>query len=71
MRLPKDHTKIYNVMNHYLDFEEVDIVRAFPFQPNQCVIFVQTFNSWPAVCPMTGDDPGKLRWTLTINIESS
>lgn len=68
---PKDRTKIYNVMNHYLDFGEVDVMQTFPFQPNQCVVFVQTFNSWHAVCPMTGDDPGKLRRTLTINIENS
>ena len=38
--------------------------------PNQCVIFVKTFNSWHAVYPMTGHGSQALRKTLTINIET-
>ena len=67
---PKDRTRSYNYTNGYLDFDEVDCVRTYPFEPNQCLVFVKTYNSWHAVWPMTGNDPTILRRTLTINIES-
>lgn len=67
----KDPTRSFNRMNGYLDFDQVDAVRTFPFRPNQCLVFVKTFNSWHAVWPMTGADPNILRRTLTINIEAS
>ncbi len=67
---PKDRTRSYNFTNAYMDFDEVDCVRTFPFEPNQCLVFVKTYNSWHAVWPMTGNDPTILRRTLTINIET-
>jgi len=67
---PKDRTSSYNLTNAYVDFDEVDCVRTYPFEPNQCLVFVKTYNSWHAVWPMTGNDPSILRRTLTINIES-
>ena len=68
---PKDTSKTFNRMNHYLGFDDVEPRRTFPFEPNQCLVFIKTHNSWHAVWPMTGDDPKTLRKTLTINIESS
>ncbi|MGR3341877.1 MAG: hypothetical protein ACU0DI_01350 [Paracoccaceae bacterium] len=68
---PKDKTRIFNRVNGYLDFGDVECVKTFPFEPNQCLVFIKTNNSWHAVFPMTGDDPKILRKTLTINIESS
>lgn len=68
---PKDRSRSFNRVNDYLEFEEVDRVKTFPFQPNQCLVFIKTDFSWHAVWPMTGNDPTKLRRTLTINIESS
>ncbi|NIA71508.1 hypothetical protein HBA54_23230 [Pelagibius litoralis] len=68
---PKDRTRSYNRTNAYMDFDEVDCVRTYPFEPNQCLVFVKTYNSWHAVWPMTGNDSSILRRTLTINIESS
>lgn len=68
---PKDKTKIFNRMNHYLGFDDVERRETFPFEPNQCLVFIKTNNSWHAVWPMTGNDPKILRKTLTINIESS
>lgn len=68
---PKDRTKSFNQVNSYLDFDDVDVLKTFPFQPNQCLCFIKTYNSWHAVWPMKGNDPTKLRRTLTINIESS
>lgn len=68
---PKDRSRSYNFTNAYMDFDEVDCVKTFPFEPNQCLVFVKTHNSWHAVWPMTGNDPAVLRKTLTINIESN
>lgn len=68
---PKDRSRSFNRVNDYMDFDEVDCVRTYPFEPNQCLVFVKTYNSWHAVWPMTGNDPAILRRTLTINIESS
>jgi hypothetical protein len=69
--MPKDRTRAFNLVNGYMDFDEVDCLRTYPFEPNQCLVFVKTYNSWHAVWPMTGNDPSVLRRTLTINIESS
>ena len=68
---PKDSKRIFNRVNAYLDFHEVDALKTFAFRPNQCLVFVKTDNSWHAVMPMTGNDKSILRKTLTINIESS
>lgn len=65
---PKDPKVAFNKMNRYLAFDEVEQVRCLPFQPNQCVVFVKTFNSLHAVSPVRGGS-GVLRRTLTINIE--
>jgi len=68
---PTDVTKSFNLGNRYLDFDEVRTLKTFPFQPNQCLVFVKTPSSWHMVSPMTGTDPAILRRTLTINIETS
>lgn len=65
----KDVTKSYNHANQFLDFDEVEPVRTFDFVPNQCVIFVKTFNSLHSVRPMKHNGVRRLRKTLTINIE--
>ena len=48
---------------------EVEPVASFPFVPNQCIIFVKTFNSLHCVRPMQAEDSSAMRRTLTINIE--
>lgn len=68
---PKDESKIFNRVNGYLEFDEVECLKTFPFEPNQCLVFVKTYDSWHAVWPMTGPDPNVLRRTITINIERS
>ena len=68
--LPKDRTNLFNQVNSYLDFDQVDELRTYAFEPNQALVFIKTFNSWHAVLPMTGNDPNKLRRSLTINIEA-
>jgi hypothetical protein len=66
---PTDPSKNFNLKNRYLTFDEVETVREMPFDSNQCVIFVKTFNSLHGVRPMTGP-PDVVRRTLTINIET-
>jgi hypothetical protein len=55
-------------MNRQLEFDDVRAIRSFSFEPNQCVVFVKTFNSLHSVRPMTGPE-GAMRRTLTLNIE--
>ena len=67
---PRDPRRSYNQLNRNVDFEDVEVVRTFEFVPNQCVLFVKTFNSLHSVRPMSVPGPRAMRRTLTINIES-
>jgi hypothetical protein len=49
-------------------FEDAEPLHTFDFRPNQCVIFIKTFNSLHCVRPMAGAG-SQMRRTLTINIE--
>lgn len=68
MNRPKEVRHSYNFVNRQADFEDMEIVHTFEYQPNQAVIFIKTHNSWHSVRPMTGAGSGALRKTLTINI---
>jgi hypothetical protein len=65
---PKDITANFNYLNRQMEFAEMDVIDSFAYEPNQCVLFIKTFNSHHSVRPMTGP-PTALRRTLTINIE--
>jgi len=67
---PKDPRKYFNRLNKMLDFDEVEVLDTFEYNPNQCVVFVKTFNSLHSVQPMTGSGSDAMRKTLTINIET-
>lgn len=67
---PLDSSNNFNLLNRYLRFDEVDTIGTMPYEPNQCVIFIKTFNSLHAVRPMTGPQ-NVMRRTLTVNIEST
>lgn len=69
MLRPKRTELNFNWVNRYLDFDEVETIANYEFQPNQVLIFIKTFNSWHCVRPMTGHGSKALRRTLTINIE--
>jgi hypothetical protein len=60
----------FNRMNDKAEFEDMETLETYEFEPNQCVLFVKTFNSWHCVRPMRGPK-GAMRRTLTINIETS
>ena len=63
-----DVKNTYNHANRSLEFSDVEILHTYPFEPNQCVIFVKTFNSLHSVRPIHAP-PDALRKSLTINIE--
>lgn len=66
---PKSHRHAFNLMNRYISFDEAESLHTFEFRPNQCVIFIKTFNSLHCVRPITGTGSQAMRRTLTINIE--
>jgi hypothetical protein len=66
---PKDPSDNFNFHNRYLGFDQVETIDSMAYEPNQCVIFIKTFNSLHAVRPMRGPS-GVMRRTLTVNIES-
>lgn len=59
----------FNRMNGKAEFEDMELLDVYEFEPNQCVVFVKTFNSWHCVRPMQGNGTKAMRRTLTINIE--
>ena len=69
MVAPKDRSRIYNYHNRFMEFDETEVLKTYPFTPNQCLLFIKTYNSWHSVLPMTGPATA-LRKTLTINIEN-
>lgn len=66
---PLDPSENFNLLNRYLRFDEVETIGTMAYEPNQCVIFIKTFNSLHAVRPMSGPKAA-MRRTLTVNIES-
>jgi len=60
---------MYNYFNELASFGDMEVLHTYPFQPNQVIVFVKTFNSWHSVRPMTGNGSKAMRKTLTINIE--
>ena len=64
---PKDDQKYFNKLNEQLEFEEVNTLKTYEFESNQCLLFVKTFNSLHCVHPINADK-SILRKSLTINI---
>jgi hypothetical protein len=69
MLKPRDVARAYNETNETADFGEMQVVHTYPFEPNQAIVFVKTYDSWHSVAPIRAGDPNVLRRTLTINIE--
>ncbi len=64
---PKDSRFAFNWLNEQVAFEHVENVRTLEYKPNQCVVFIKTFNSFHSVLPMVGDTLA-MRRSITINI---
>jgi hypothetical protein len=67
---PKDRKRTYNFLNNYFDFDECETLRTIEYVPNQCILFLKTFNSLHCVTPIQSHVADIYRKTLTINIES-
>jgi hypothetical protein len=65
---PKDETLYFNYANDYLDFADVAIVDAFPFEPNAGVVFVKTPVSWHCVTPLNLPPASPVRKTVAISL---
>jgi hypothetical protein len=65
---PIDEKKYFNYLNEQLKFEEVSTLKTVEFEPNQCMIFIKTFNSLHSVSPIKAPN-NSLRRSVTINIE--
>jgi hypothetical protein len=59
----------FNWKNRVVPWDRVEIVDTVPFVPNQCILFVKTFNSLHSVRRMTQAGSDALRKTVTIVIE--
>lgn len=67
---PKDPGENFNWQNRQLEFDDVEEIHKYPFRPNQCIVFVKTFNSLHGVYDLKGPS-NAWRKTLTINIEDA
>ncbi len=68
---PKDIRRNYNFVNNYLDFGECETLRTIEYVPNQCIMFLKTFNSLHSVPPIQNKGGHVSRRTLTINIDAA
>ncbi len=64
-----DQAYAFNWTNRIVPWDKIEIVETIPFVPNQCIIFVKTFNSLHSVRKMTERGSAALRKTVTIVIE--
>jgi hypothetical protein len=59
----------FNWKNQKVPWEKVEVLETIPFVPNQCIVFVKTFNSLHSVRKMTEKGSPALRKSVTIVIE--
>ncbi len=65
---PIDDKNNFNWINYQLPFDKVRTISSHGYNPNQCLIFIKTFNSWHSVGPMYNAGVNQYRKTVTINI---
>lgn len=66
---PTDSAYAYNWKNRMVPWDKVEVFDTVPFVPNQCVLFVKTFNALHSVRKMRVKGSVALRKTVTIVIE--
>ena len=59
----------FNWTNRNIPWEAVEVLETIPFVPNQCIVFVKTFNSLHSVRRMDEAGSRALRKSVTIVIE--
>lgn len=66
-----DNAHAFNFMNRQVPWDKVEVIDTVDFVPNQCTVFIKTFNSLHSVRRMTQQGSDALRKTVTIVIEKS
>ena len=66
---PTDPVYAFNWNNRIVPWDKIEVLDTIPFVPNQCTVFVKTFNSLHSVRKMTQSGSEALRKTITIVIE--
>lgn len=66
---PTDPSYAFNWKNRMVPWDKIEILDTVPFVPNQCTVFVKTFNSLHSVRKMQELGSKALRKTVTIVIE--
>ncbi len=64
-----DKAFAFNWKNQVVPWDKVEIIDTIPIVPNQCTVFVKTFNSLHSVRKMQQAGSNALRKTVTIVIE--
>jgi hypothetical protein len=64
-----DPAYAFNWNNRMVPWDKIEVLDTVPFVPNQCTVFVKTFNSLHSVRKMTQKGSDALRKTITIVIE--
>jgi hypothetical protein len=64
-----DPAYAFNQNNRIVPWDKIEVLDTIPFVPNQCTVFVKTFNSLHSVRKMTQTGSEALRKTVTIVIE--
>jgi hypothetical protein len=59
----------FNWKNKMVPWDKIEVIDTIPFVPNQCTVFVKTFNSLHSVRKMKEEGSKALRKTVTIVIE--
>jgi hypothetical protein len=66
---PTDPAYAFNWNNRMVPWDKIELLDTIPFMPNQCTVFVKTFNSLHSVRRMQQKGSSALRKTITIVIE--
>lgn len=64
-----DSQYAFNWKNKMVPWDKIEVLDTIPFVPNQCTVFVKTFNSLHSVRKMSEKGSNALRKTVTIVIE--
>ena len=64
-----DNAYAFNWTNAMVPWDRIEVIDSIPFVPNQCTVFVKTFNSLHSVRKMTQKGSSALRKTITMVIE--
>lgn len=64
-----DKAYAFNWKNKIVPWDKIEVIDTIPFVPNQCTVFVKTFNSLHSVPKMQQKGSSALRKTCTIVIE--